>query len=53
MQAFCGLGEMMTISHQVLNLEAFAQNALQGALWLLQQKPGVYDIFDWVKERRF
>ena len=50
---FCGLGEMMTISHQVLNLEAFAQNALQGALWLLQRKPGVYDIFDWVKERRF
>lgn len=50
---FCGPGEMITVSHQALNLEAFAQNALQGALWLLQQKPGVYDIFDWVKERRF
>ncbi|MDR2681738.1 MAG: 4-hydroxy-tetrahydrodipicolinate reductase [Holosporaceae bacterium] len=48
---FCGDDEMLTISHRVFNRKVFAGGALKCALWLTNQKPGVYSMADYLREK--
>lgn len=41
---FAGDHELITISHRALNRNVFASGALKAAEWLIQQKPGLYDM---------
>lgn len=46
---FAGHDEMITISHTAMSKEIFAVGAINAALFLLSQKPGLYDMSDLVK----
>lgn len=41
---FAGPEEMLTLSHRAENRMIFARGAVRAALWLIQQKPGRYDM---------
>lgn len=43
---FLGNGEQLEISHKAMNRKHFSNGALQAALWLIQQKPDLYDMND-------
>lgn len=43
---FGGLGERIEVTHKVSNRDTFARGALRAALWLREQKPGLYDMQD-------
>lgn len=38
--------EWITIEHQALNRRVFAEGAVMAAIWLVKQKPGLYDMDD-------
>ncbi len=41
---FAGSGERLEITHRASNRETFANGALRSALWVVNQKPGLYDM---------
>jgi 4-hydroxy-tetrahydrodipicolinate reductase len=43
---FSTLGERVELTHKASSRETFANGALRAALWVVQQKPGLYDMQD-------
>ena len=43
---FGGIGERLEISHRTQSRDAFGRGALRAARWIVQQKPGLYDMQD-------
>jgi len=43
---FAGLGERIELTHKASSRETFANGALRAAQWVLEQKPGLYDMQD-------
>jgi 4-hydroxy-tetrahydrodipicolinate reductase len=43
---FANLGERVELTHKASSRDAFANGALRAALWVVAQKPGVYDMQD-------
>jgi 4-hydroxy-tetrahydrodipicolinate reductase len=43
---FSTLGERVELTHRASTRETFANGALRAALWVVQQKPGLYDMQD-------
>ena len=43
---FCGTGERLELTHRASSRAVFAQGAIRAALWLYQQKPGLYNMND-------
>lgn len=41
---FCGRGEQLELTHRAQSRECFAAGAVRAALWLAQQKPGLYKL---------
>jgi 4-hydroxy-tetrahydrodipicolinate reductase len=43
---FAGVGERVELTHKASTRETFANGALRAAQWVVQQKPGLYDMQD-------
>ncbi len=43
---FCGTGERIEITHKAQNRDNFARGAVRAAMWIVKQKPGMYDMMD-------
>ena len=43
---FANTGERLELTHKVSNRDALANGALRAALWVVKQKPGLYDMQD-------
>src|SRR3974390_2728920 len=43
---FAGAGERVELTHKASSRETFANGALRAAQWVVQQKPGLYDMQD-------
>ena len=43
---FAGIGERIELTHKASSRETFANGALRAASWVIQQKPGLYDMQD-------
>lgn len=43
---FAGQGERVELTHRASSRDTFASGALKAAKWVLNQKPGLYDMFD-------
>ena len=43
---FAGIGERLELTHKASTRETFADGALFAALWVVEQKPGLYDMQD-------
>ena len=43
---FAGTGEQITLGHRATDRAIFARGALRAATWVVNQKPGVYDMQD-------
>jgi 4-hydroxy-tetrahydrodipicolinate reductase len=43
---FANLGERVELTHKASSRDTFANGALRAALWVVTQKPGVYDMQD-------
>jgi 4-hydroxy-tetrahydrodipicolinate reductase len=43
---FAGVGERLELTHKASTRETFADGALFAALWVVEQKPGLYDMQD-------
>ena len=43
---FAGLGERVELAHKASSRETFANGALRAAQWVVDQKPGLYDMQD-------
>jgi len=43
---FANTGERLELTHKASSRDAFANGALHAALWVVNQKPGVYDMQD-------
>ena len=43
---FATAGERLELTHKASSRETFAHGALRAALWVVQQKPGLYDMQD-------
>ena len=43
---FAGVGERVELTHKASSRETFANGALRAALWVVNQKPGLYDMQD-------
>lgn len=43
---FAASGERLELTHKAASRETFANGALRAALWVVKQKPGVYDMQD-------
>ena len=43
---FGGIGERLEIIHRTQSRDAFGRGALRAARWIVQQKPGLYDMQD-------
>ena len=43
---FSRQGERMELTHKASSRENFANGALRAALWVVTQKPGLYDMQD-------
>ena len=43
---FANIGERVELTHKASSRDTFANGALRGAAWVVQQKPGVYDMQD-------
>ena len=41
---FANTGERLELTHKASSREAFANGALRAALWVVKQKPGIYDM---------
>ncbi len=45
---FSGPGEQLSLTHRASDREIFARGALTAALWLMSQRPGRYDMRDFI-----
>ncbi len=43
---FAGLGERLELTHKVSSRDTLANGALRAALWVVAQRPGIYDMQD-------
>lgn len=43
---FAGTGERLELTHKASSRDTFANGALRAALWVVKQKPGLYDMQD-------
>jgi 4-hydroxy-tetrahydrodipicolinate reductase len=43
---FANAGERLELTHKASSRDTFANGALRAALWVVQQKPGIYDMQD-------
>lgn len=43
---FANAGERLELTHKASSRETFANGALRAALWIVKQKPGIYDMQD-------
>jgi len=43
---FAAKGERLEISHKASSRETFSSGAIRAAIWLMDQRPGLYDMFD-------
>jgi 4-hydroxy-tetrahydrodipicolinate reductase len=43
---FANTGERLELTHKASSRETFANGALRAALWVVKQKPGLYDMQD-------
>lgn len=43
---FGGLGERLEVTHRAHSRDNFARGAMRAALWVVKQKPGLYDMQD-------
>ena len=43
---FANVGERLELTHKASSRETFANGALRAALWVVKQKPGLYDMQD-------
>jgi 4-hydroxy-tetrahydrodipicolinate reductase len=43
---FANTGERLELTHKASSRETFANGALRAALWVVKQKPGIYDMQD-------
>jgi 4-hydroxy-tetrahydrodipicolinate reductase len=43
---FANVGERLELTHKASSRETFANGALRAALWVVKQKPGIYDMQD-------
>jgi 4-hydroxy-tetrahydrodipicolinate reductase len=43
---FGGLGERIEVTHRASSRDTFARGALRAAIWVINQKPGLYDMQD-------
>ena len=43
---FAGVGERLELTHKASTRETFANGALRAAQWVVNQKPGLYDMQD-------
>ncbi len=43
---FAGTGERVELTHKASSRDTFANGALRAALWVVKQKPGLYDMQD-------
>ncbi|MGH8022637.1 MAG: 4-hydroxy-tetrahydrodipicolinate reductase [Limisphaerales bacterium] len=43
---FANAGERLELTHKASSRETFANGALRAALWVVKQKPGIYDMQD-------
>jgi 4-hydroxy-tetrahydrodipicolinate reductase len=43
---FANTGERLELTHKASNRDTFANGALRAALWVVKQKPGIYDMQD-------
>ncbi|HTV42505.1 MAG TPA: 4-hydroxy-tetrahydrodipicolinate reductase [Candidatus Sulfotelmatobacter sp.] len=43
---FANAGERLELTHKASSRETFANGALRAALWVVRQKPGIYDMQD-------
>jgi 4-hydroxy-tetrahydrodipicolinate reductase len=43
---FIGQGERIELTHRAHSRDTFAQGAVRAALWVIKQKPGLYDMQD-------
>ena len=43
---FAGTGERLELTHKASTRETFANGALRAARWVVNQKPGLYDMQD-------
>jgi len=43
---FASVGERVELTHKATSRETLANGALRAAQWLVQQKPGLYDMQD-------
>ncbi|MEK6561224.1 MAG: 4-hydroxy-tetrahydrodipicolinate reductase [Nitrospirota bacterium] len=43
---FCGTGERIEITHRAQSRDNFARGAVRAAMWVVKQKPGMYDMLD-------
>jgi 4-hydroxy-tetrahydrodipicolinate reductase len=43
---FGGMGERLEVTHRAHSRDNFARGALRAALWVVRQKPGLYDMQD-------
>ena len=43
---FANTGERLELAHKASSRETFANGALRAALWVVKQKPGIYDMQD-------
>ncbi|HEY1789637.1 MAG TPA: 4-hydroxy-tetrahydrodipicolinate reductase [Verrucomicrobiae bacterium] len=41
---FANMGERLELTHKASSRETFANGALRAALWVVRQKPGIYDM---------
>jgi len=49
---FAGTGERLELTHKASTRAVFAEGALRAALWVVDQKPGIYDMQDVLGLRR-
>jgi 4-hydroxy-tetrahydrodipicolinate reductase len=43
---FANIGERLELTHKASSRDTFANGALRAALWVVKQKPGIYDMQD-------
>ncbi|MDD5435798.1 MAG: 4-hydroxy-tetrahydrodipicolinate reductase [Nitrospira sp.] len=43
---FCGNGERIEVTHRAHTRDNFARGAVRAAMWVVNQKPGLYDMMD-------
>src|SRR5580658_9124263 len=43
---FANTGERLELTHKASNRDTFANGALRAALWVVEQRPGIYDMQD-------